>query len=75
MTYEQQQKRRKQKRDNTFAWLFIIGVAVTIFALGTLFGWHLTSHTTQAVICCTYALVDAPRYAACRLYAYLLCND
>lgn len=50
MTYEQQQKRRKQRRENTLAWLFIIGVAVTIFALGTLFGWHLTSHTTQAVI-------------------------
>lgn len=59
MTYEQQrkiaaeQKRRKQKRDNTFAWLFIIGVAVTIFALGTLFGWHLTSHTPQEFISTT----------------------
>lgn len=40
-----EQKLRKQKRERTILLLVIIGIAVVIFALGTLFGWHLTSHT------------------------------
>lgn len=48
MTPEQQRAIRKRKirqRNNRIAWLVIIGIVLVIFALGTLFGYHLTSHT------------------------------
>lgn len=55
MTYEQQRakerelaamrKRRIQRRNNCIAWLILICGVLVIFALGTLFGYHLTSHT------------------------------
>ena len=55
MTYEQQRnrdlalaaerKRRKKRRDNIIAWCVLLGGVLVIFALGVLFGWHLTSHT------------------------------
>lgn len=54
MTYEQQRnrdlalaaerKRRKKRRDNIIAWCVLLGGVLVIFALGVLFGWHLTSH-------------------------------
>lgn len=45
-----EQKLRKQKREHTIFLLVIIGIAVAIFALGTLFGWHLTSHTQPQTV-------------------------
>lgn len=48
MTPEQQRairKRKMRQRNNRIAWLVIIGIVLVIFALGTLFGYHLTSHT------------------------------
>ena len=57
MTYEQQRakerelaamrKRRIQRRNNCIAWLILIGGVLVVFALGTLFGWHLTSHAQK----------------------------
>ena len=38
-------KRKIRQRNNRIAWLVIIGIVLVIFALGTLFGYHLTSHT------------------------------
>lgn len=59
MTYEQQRakerelaamrKRRIQRRNNCIAWLILIGGVLVVFALGTLFGWHLTSHAVDEV--------------------------
>lgn len=55
MTYEQQRakerelvamrKRKISQRNSRIAWLLIFGIVLVIFALGTLFGYHLTSHT------------------------------
>ncbi len=55
MTYAQQRakerelavirKRKIRQRNNRIAWLVIIGIVLVIFALGTLFGYHLTSRT------------------------------
>lgn len=42
-----ERKLQKQKRERTMILLIIIGIAVAIFALGTLFGWHLTSHAQK----------------------------
>lgn len=57
MTYEQQRakerelaamrKRRIRRRNNCIAWLILIGGVLVVFALGTLFGWHLTSHAQK----------------------------
>lgn len=55
MTYEQQRakerelaamrKRRIQRRNNIIALCILLGGVLVIFALGTIFGYHLTSHT------------------------------
>lgn len=39
------QKQKLKQRNTRIAWLVIIGIVLVIFALGTLFGYHLTSHT------------------------------
>lgn len=45
-----ERKHRKQRRENTIALLVIIGIAVVIFALGALFGWHLTSRAQARTV-------------------------
>ena len=74
MTYEQQRnrelafaaerKRRKKRRDNIVAWCVLLGGVLVIFALGVLFGWHLTSHaqTGQATPVTSSIKADAKSY-------------
>jgi len=44
------ERRKRRKRENRIAWLVLIGIVLTIFSLGTLFGWHLgTAHAVTEV--------------------------
>ena len=74
MTYEQQRakerelaaerKRRKKRQDNIIAWCVLLGGVLVIFALGVLFGWHLTSHaqTGQATQVISSIKAEAKSY-------------
>lgn len=42
-------KRKIRQRNNRIEGLVIIGIVLVIFALGTLFGYHLTSHTPPQI--------------------------